>query len=408
MYQDEQSQKYIISTFAGTNQSIDDSQMQPGESKNNQNFKTSDGVLEVTEGYGKYVATPVPGGIKSMMVYYSHNTDGTTTKQLLAASGTTLYRLDGSSWTTLKTGLASGDFDFINYYKGLEDWLIFCNGKDATMRYNGTTVSNLANAPKGTSIGLHYHRIFITGNPAEPDSVYYSAAANPEDWTQTLDTGGIEVFATWDGGRCEGLSTIFDDVVVFKTYDAWKLVGTYPGEYEHVRLYSAVGSIARNSIVDCGNTSLFLDKSGIYIYDGVKTVIASDKVKEIIKNMNKTYAKNATAVFFDNRYIVALPEGNSTRNNVVIELDLVKKQFTVKRGFQVNDFLVYDDKLLFCNDSGYVLEYDSGEAFDDNPIEAFWETPETSFGSLSSTKRSTYLYLDIEYMTGPIKVQAIF
>ena len=82
-----------------------------------------------------------------------------------------------------------------------------------------------------------------------------------------------------------------------------------------------------------------------------------------------------------------------------------KKNFI---GFQVNDFLKYDDNYCFQMILAYVYEYESGDDFDGTPIVAYWDTPSTSLNSLDSTKRSTYLYTDIDFITGGVKVVGSF
>jgi hypothetical protein len=153
----------------------------------------------------------------------------------------------------------------------------------------------------------------------------------------------------------------------------------------------------------------FLALDGIYVYNGNQADPISAKVHKIIKGMNPAYRDKAVGVFYDNRYILAIPEGDSTENNCILEYNVLTGQWTVKRGFNVNDFLVFKDVLLFSNDSGYVLEYDKGDSFDDVPIIAFWDTPRTTLGSTAKTIRSTYFYADIEDITpGGMKLTSNF
>lgn len=398
MYQDEQTKKHIIDRFKGLNESVDESLLEPGETQNMQNFVTYDGVLEVTKGFQKFKPKPVPGGIASLMVYHSHNVFGGTDQILLAASNSNIYRWDddSSNWVSIKSGLTTGRFDFINFHKGVDDIVIMTNGRDPVLKFDGKNVSNLGgNPPKGTSIGLHYTRVWISGVTNNPDSVHYSAPADPEDWSQELGKGGFILLHTWDGGKCEALTIIYDDVIVFKTYDIWKILGTYQDEYEVTKVYSAVGSIARDTIVDAGNASYFLDQSGIYLYDGTQTKHISAPIDKTIRSINKKHINKSVAVFYDNLYILAVPVGESTENDTIIELNTLTGQYIIKRGFKVTDFLVFGDKLLFSGDSGYVYEYGVGDTFDGKPIVAYWETPSSALGSLSSTKRSTYLYSDV-------------
>lgn len=422
LYQDEQPQKYIINSFLGTDQSIDESLLDSGKSKNNQNCITRDGVLEVTQGNTKYITASVPGGVQTIMLFYHNQSDGTVQKTLLAASQTAIYKWNGSNWVSIKTGLQSGRFSFINYQKGNTEIIIMSNGIDPMLKWDGVTLANLGGepfTPKGTSISLHYERVWVTGNRLEPNMVYFSKDMDPEFWDDTdpngddplATAGGVIDIPTWDGGVNIGLSTIFDNIVIFKTYSLWKILGTYPGEYEKVRIHSSSGAIAERSIVDGGIICFFLSMDGVFVYDGVKAYPISEPIKNIIKNMDPAYRDKAVGVFYKNRYILALPESGSTENNCIVEYDTISQTWgPIKRGFNVNDFLVFDDKLLFSNNAGYILEYEKGNDFDGVPIEAFWETPKTSYGPLSKTIHSTKFYGDVEILsgTGGLKVEAVF
>jgi hypothetical protein len=286
--------------------------------------------------------------------------------------------------------------------------VIMSNGSDPMMKWDGTTLSSVGGgAPKAKSITLHYERVWATGINGLPNTAKASKDMDPDFWDLTdpegddpLAPAGVEIdLPTWDGGVNIGLSNIFDDVVIFKTYSIWKIVGTYPGEYQVVRVFSASGAIAERSIVDGGTVCFFLAIDGIYVYNGNQADPISAKVEKIIKNMNPAYRDKAVGVFYDNKYILAIPEGDSTENNCILEYDTLTGQWTVKRGFNVNSFLVFKDILLFSNNSGYVLEYDKGDTFDGVPIQAYWNTPRTTLGSMSKTIRSTYFYGDLEIIT---------
>jgi len=407
---DEQSQKYMIDAFIGYNQALDEQLLDPGATHEAQNFVIRDGILRVTPGNTKYVESQIPNGIKTLMVFFKNETNGTVTKTLLASSEDTIYKLDGQEWVSVKNGLSNGYFDYINYQHGVTEITIMGNGTDSMFKWDGTTLLKLGgNPPPMRSISLHYERVWGTCNKQEPNRVYYSAALDPENWNFTENEGGFIDLPTWDGGICIGLSTIFDDVLIFKTYNIWKIVGTYPGEYQKVQVFSSTGAIADRSIVDAGTVSFFLARDGIYVYDGVQTHYISSPIKKIIDNMNLTYADKAVGVFYDNRYILAIPEGNSTENNTIIEYDLNTKQFIIKRGFNVNSFVVFNDKLLFSNNNGYVLEYDKGDTFDGVPIEAYWYTPDTNLGLPSAIKRSTVLYCTLNKIYGDqLRIDGLF
>lgn len=437
---DEEVYEYVIPNFAGgLNQAIAEELLQTNETRNAQNVKIDDGNLIVANGCAKYIDRQIPNGIMSLMVFHKDNLDGTIMSYLLASDNSNIYYWNGTAWQAIKTGLQSGRLDFINYQQGSTNIIIMGNGKDPLMKWTGSgNIVNLAgNPPIVKSITLHYERVWGTGDAVNPNRVYWSDDLNPENWTTSLDAGGLMDIPTWDGGKCIGLSNLFDNVVIFKTYNIWKIFGTYPREYEKVQVYSSTGAIAERSIVDAGTMAFFLAKDGIYIYNGTQTQKISQKIKSIIENMNPSYAENAVGVYYKGKYLLAIPEGSSTVNNAVIEYDLQNQNFIVRRGFNVSCFLVYNDMLLFGNENGYVLQYDVGSAIDETilinennltfsrnseaynidytlvnsntprywslgtkhdntartPIDAYWETPYTDIGLPNAVKRARCLYL---------------
>jgi hypothetical protein len=254
-YQDEQSQKFSIPSAIGINQSVDESLLQPGETPNEQNYVIQQGIWEVTPGNTKFVPAAVPGGCDSLMAFYKNQADGVVAKTLLAASSTAIYKWDeiSSAWVSIKTLLTSGRFSFINYQKGMNEIIIMSNGEDPVFKWDGITFSDLGgNPPRAKSITLHYERVWTAGIKIFPNTVKGSKDLNPEFWDLTDPAGfdplapaGVEVdIPTWDGGIIMGLSNIFDDVVIFKTYSIWKIVGTHPDEYQVVREFSSTGAIA--------------------------------------------------------------------------------------------------------------------------------------------------------------------
>jgi len=120
MPKDEAQQTYTIPMFLGYNQMTDEQLLEPGYTHNAQNFIVEDGRLTVTPGNTKFVPEPVPGGVQTLMVFYKNNSDGTVTSELLAASPTNIYKYN-NGWISIKSGLSSGLFSFINYQKDMTD-----------------------------------------------------------------------------------------------------------------------------------------------------------------------------------------------------------------------------------------------------------------------------------------------
>ena len=391
---------FKIKNFAGgLNQSADDSLLSVNQSRDAQNVDVSSGTLKTISGYSKYIATAAPAGITRLMKFYKNNTStGAVTSYLLAATATAIYYWTGSAWAALATGLTSGDWDYFNYQIGATDVVIMGNGADTVKKWDGTTFANLGgNPPNMKSVTLHSERIWGTGVKATPNSVYYSDTigdghTGPENWTIAEDRAGVINVPTWDGGVCIGISNIFSDVVIFKTNNIYRVVGTYPSVYEVKQVYSSVGAIAEKTIVSGNDRAFFLSKDGLYYYNGVSAYpLLGDMAKDVV--INPAYAKNAVSIIHKNVLYCAFPEGNSTANNAVFVYDLLNKNLMIWRGIAVTDFMEYEDKLLFTNSAGYVYTMDdAATTFDGTNINAYWETPWQDLDAFRVTKTADTLY----------------
>jgi len=401
---------FKIKNFAGgLNQSADDSVLAVNQSRDAQNVDVSRGALKTISGYSKYISSVVPAGITRLMKFFkTDTTTGVTTSYLLAATATAIYYWTGSAWSALGTGFTSGDWDYLNYQINETDVVIMGNGVDVMKKWDGTMFSNLGGTPPvAKSIAIHSERLFATGVKAYPNTVYRSDDYNPENWTISEDEAGATYLPTWDGGVCIGVSNIFSDLVIFKTNNIFRIVGTYPAVYETKQVYSSVGTIAEKTIVSSNDRAFFLSKDGLYYYNGVSAyTLLGDKAQDII--INPSYAKNAVSVIHKSKLYCAFPEGDSTINNAIIVYDLLNSTFMIWRGITVNDFMEYNDELLFTNSTGYVYHIDQNAAsFDGASISAYWETPWQDLDALRTTKTADTLYFNAKG-NGMLRVDTTF
>ena len=385
---------FKIKDFAGgLNQSADDSVLAVNQSRNAQNVDVSSGTLKTIDGYSKYIATACPASVTRLMKFYKNNTTtGAVTSYLLAATATAIYYWTGSAWSALATGLTNGDWDFLNYQIAMTDVVIMGNGADVMKKWDGTTFAALGGTPPvAKSIALHAERLWATGVKATPNSIYYSDDLNPENWTIAEDGAGVIDVPTWDGGVCLGISNIFSDVVVFKTNNIHRIMGTYPAVYEVKQVYSAVGAIAEKTIVSGGDKAFFLSKDGLYYYNGVSAyTLLGDTAKDIV--INPSYAKNAVSIIYKNVLYCAFPEGTSTTNNAVFVYDLLNKTLMIWRGISITDFMEYEDKLLFASGATVYNIDEDANTFDGTNIVSFWETPWQDLDAFRVTKTADTLY----------------
>ena len=99
-------------------------------------------------------------------------------------------------------------------------------------------------------------------------------------------------------------------------------------------LTDEVGCVARQSIEQVGNQVIFLSDNGVYstqFFDeynlrGTETPL-SEPINETIKKINKDQRSQAVAVYFDNRYFIAVPLDDALRNNAILIYNFLNKQW---------------------------------------------------------------------------------
>ena len=120
-------------------------------------------------------------------------------------------------------------------------------------------------------------------------------------------------------------------------------------------LTDEVGCVARKSIEQVGNQVIFLSDNGVYgtqfldEYNlrGTETPL-SEPINETISRINKNAQENAVAVYFDNRYYIAVPLDSSTNNNAILIYNFLNKQWesidTVnENNYHVTNLLITGD-----------------------------------------------------------------
>ena len=99
-------------------------------------------------------------------------------------------------------------------------------------------------------------------------------------------------------------------------------------------LTNEVGCVARKSIIQVGNQVIFLSDNGVYgtqfldEYNlrGTETPL-SESINETINRINKDHWEQSRAVYFDNRYYLAVPLDDAQRNNAILIFNFLNLQW---------------------------------------------------------------------------------
>lgn len=109
--------------------------------------------------------------------------------------------------------------------------------------------------------------------------------------------------------------------------------GASPGGGSYIKsLTSEFGCSARRSIVNAGEYIFFLSDNGVYLLNPSldlkllgNTQPLSGPISDIIRRINAQAVQNAVGRVYNNRYYLAVPLDNSTRNNAVLVYSMLNK-----------------------------------------------------------------------------------
>ena len=146
-------------------------------------------------------------------------------------------------------------------------------------------------------------------------------------------------------------------------------------------LTNEIGCSARRSIVTAGVYVFFLSDNGVYRLDNQfdlklrgNTQPLSDPIDNLLEGINSTALAASNAVYFNNRYYLAVPVGESTTPNVVLCYNMLNQAWETKDTYQfsVDRLLVStygkQRRLFASNRYGTLFLLDEEESgIDDNP-----------------------------------------
>ena len=419
--------KLNIDAFTGIDQSRGLYSGDYASSPDAVNFRTHNGMLMTTGGIAKYGAK-VPNSVyastdgRLFQGFFRDASGNDTTKIVMALHGR-LYAAnpDAGSWTAIAGSLSNNNWHAVNYRDGTNDWIIFTNGVDKAMHWNGRDAGaipmDIIQGASDESQGeqLYFEQITMLNErlwggvaSAYPDRIYWSNTFDPEDWEfnftdSEYDGGGYLDVATFDGSRIRAIVAAMDDILIFKDKSLHRLNGSYPGEFSLTQVFGTEGTLASRTIVNDGRALYFLASEGLVRYSGMTAVSLSsmgdERLKDIWPRINKSTIETACAAMVDNIIYLAVPLDGSIINTHVIEYDTTTGTYNLMAIPGVDDWLVLregqKETLLFLS-GDQLYRYNSGYTFYDGaPINAVWTTPWITCGSLASKKQTGRIYMSI-------------
>jgi len=305
-----------------------------------------------------------------------------TTSYLVAASGTKVIRSESSSssWTIANpsNALTSGNnTEFVQADKNL----FILNGFDTTGWYNGSlwtdSVAYPTSPPSATTGAWLRNYLFLAGATTETDWVYFSNNLDP----RVFDATDIIKINTGDGQPVKHLEPYrLNELIIYKSKSIFVLniSGSTPLDDWTVQpISTSIGVDAPRSVVSLGNDQWFLSSEPIAVrslvrsqFDKILVDMVSRPIQDIfdgsgIVTINKNQINKAAAILFDDKYILAIPVGTSTVNNMVVVFDFLTQAWYRIYGWFPADWVEYDNRLFYIDaNDGRVIECFTGTTGD--------------------------------------------
>lgn len=217
------------------------------------------------------------------------------------------------------TFTAGARFGFVVY----NDELYGCNGVEDFFKWDGTTFTTYASAPKGNVLEIFEDRMFVTGVTAEPLNVYYT------------DAGTVTVFPAPNVLKPLGtdymkaMVNYYGTMLLFKRDSIWKLTFVYD---QVVSLFlpklevqsKNYGVASRKSVVWVENDLWFFtgrEIRSIGYQDqqigilGVNQSVISEPIKESLYTVAVSNYDLACVFYYDRRFYVSVPIGGGVTTN---------------------------------------------------------------------------------------------
>ena len=305
---------------------------------------------------------------------------------LMAASAPSVVRSlpNSTNWTIVNTGhnITSGiPVEFIQANSNL---FVF-NGTDQTAWYDGTdyTVSTgwPTSPPTAKTAEWMNNYLFMAGNTTNPDWIFVSENLTPTSFPSNT----VIKVNTGDGQPIIRLRSYrTGDLVAYKSKSIWDLniSGTDSTcspqpicQWSLSPIVTDVGTPAPRSVVSLGNDQWFLSSPPYAIrsltrsqFDKTFINMMSQPIQDIFDGtsltqptLNTVQVSKAAAVYFDNKYIIAIPTGSSTVNNFVCVYDFITSSWSTITGWYPAGWQVFNNNLYYIDaNDGRVVQCFTG------------------------------------------------
>lgn len=405
--------KIPFGEMKGLMQAVDDNLLSLSYSPDCQNFRVDNGILSTVKGSTKLNNTALTGRtIKRLfkfegttghgLIIGTENATGNRKWYYMRSPDNELYEITTTGGASLEMSpfaTRAEQFEFDG-----RQHMILVDGLRAVKIWQSDAISGAltyaplgGSPPSGAHITSHRNRIWMSSG----NTLYYSNAFDPEDWSTAGETGEIILEVT-DGDVITEIDNIFDDVVIFMRNSIWRISGDIPSEYAVEKIYAVQGSVQKDGICTDGNYSYFIGMDGIYRYDGTTGIpVAIDEIKNYISLIHPENVNKMLILLNSRLYLMDIKGGLTYYGKHLVydslskKIEVISMQDVLAATYSQNRFYGSEVGYLYYSDGSYIYYLDDTKLlFDTLPIAAYWNTPETDLGYPHAEKTITGLYFN--------------
>ena len=184
-----------------------------------------------------------------------------------------------------------------SYRLNSEDVFIFASSQDDMTVWDGVNSPEvIVDAPKITSMAVHYERLFVT-TAGDKSELWFSDDLDPTNWNISLADAGL-IQMVDERGALRKVLSFNGYLYIFRDYGISRLSASGGQESFYLsHLFTSSGRIYPETIALCGDRVIFVASDGIYSFDGLNTTKILQGVYPILFGFD-----NSVACFYDGKY----------------------------------------------------------------------------------------------------------
>jgi len=249
---------------------------------------------------------------------------------------------------------------------------------------DGITWANLGGSPPSTAyyIAQYKSKLFLAGDPGNPQKISFCVSNNPEDWTTANNAGSITI-DTGGGDKIRGLLSTRNGLVIFFRHAVHVLFGDSTFNY-WVAPVSKKGATSESGFAVAGEIAFFASDDGIYSIRGAEVSLVSIKVQKDYADISDK-SKVTLAVKNDKLFVFAWGESSP----FALVLDYRKGVWSRYSDQPFKSVTPSQQNDVYGGTSGSTLQVwklEDGTADGASAIAARWVTPDMDFDRWDAMK----------------------